>query len=306
MFDKTLFTIFGRGVNMYGICIAVGILVCLLVFFIYTQKKKMPAVMQDFSFFVAIIAIVVGFAFGVLYQAVYKWISDGVFQYSGITVMGGLIGGAAAFATAYFVGGKYYFKNGVNQNLHLKEFNKIVLVAPCCITVAHAFGRIGCMCAGCCYGMESNSGFTIYNSGANRIPVQLYESIFLFILFAVLSVLYFKRCNVLMQIYLISYAIWRFIIEYFRGDVTERGFFLGLYPSQWQSIVFLLGGVALLIIYKVKKIPFVLPKEQPAAETAKETGVAGDNVSLTTEIPSGNVSEDKIDKAEDKKDDNKS
>ena len=301
MLDQTLFTIFGREVKMYGICIAVGILVCLVVFFIYTKQKKMPAIMQDFSFFVAIIAIVAGFAFGVLYQSVYIWISEGVFTYSGITVMGGLIGGAAAFIIAYFVGGKLYF-TGNNLGLHKREFNKILLVAPCCITVAHAFGRLGCLCAGCCYGIESNTGFTLYIHGANRIPVQLYESIFLFVLFAVLSVLYFKRCNILMQIYLIAYGIWRSIIEYYRGDVSERGFFLGLFPSQWQSILFVAAGVGLLIFYAVKKIPYFLPKEEPVAAVA-----ANGEGTVETGVAAGEQAEQKSDgeQTDAKEDDNK-
>lgn len=273
MFDKTLFTIFGREVKMYGICIAVGIIICLLVFYLYTKKKKMPTEVQDFTFFVAIISIVIGFGFAALYQSIYKWITDGVFRYNGITFMGGLIGGVVFFILIYFIGGKYYFK-GKKEGIHKREFNKTFLVAPCCITIAHAFGRLGCMCAGCCYGMEAHSGFTIYNSGADRIPVQLYEAIFLFVLFAVLSVMYFKRCNFTMHVYLIAYAIWRFIIEYYRGDVSERGYFLGLFPSQWQSIVFALVGVALFIYYIVKKIPLILPKEEALVEAVAGEGAA--------------------------------
>ena len=63
-----------------------------------------------------------------------------------------------------------------------------------------------------------------------------------------------------MQAYLVLYAIFRFIIEFFRGDEV-RGQFLGIYFSQWQSIIFVLGAIALFIVYKKKGIPFVLPKE---------------------------------------------
>ena len=262
MLPDPLFTIFGQKVYMYGICIAVGIVLCLLVFFIYTKKGKMPTEVQDFTFFVAIIAIALGFVAAALYQSIYTWINTKHFNFGGdgITFMGGVIGGAAAFLLCYFVGGKLYFK-GPLLGIHKKEFNTTFRIAPCCITLAHAFGRIGCMCAGCCYGKESDVGFVIFNAGANRIPVQLYESLFLFALFVVLSVLYFKRCNITMAIYLIAYAIWRFIIEFYRGDVTERGYtFFGLFPSQWQSVAFLAVGVGLIIYYIVKKIPLFLPE----------------------------------------------
>ena len=57
-----------------------------------------------------------------------------------------------------------------------------------------------------------------------------------------------------MQIYLIAYGVWRIFIEFFRTD--ERGVIvLGLAPSQWQSFLFIAGGVALLLVYVFAKIP---------------------------------------------------
>ena len=105
--------------------------------------------------------------------------------------------------------------------------------------------------------------YGVVNKAGYYIPTQLYEALFLFALFAVLSVLYFKRSNILMQIYLIAYGVWRIIIEFFRDDhvgVLVKGSILT--PSQWQSIVFILVGIALLVIYKLLKIPFVLSKDE--------------------------------------------
>ena len=39
MLPNPIFELFGRGVYMYGICIAVGLLCCIGVFFLYTSKK---------------------------------------------------------------------------------------------------------------------------------------------------------------------------------------------------------------------------------------------------------------------------
>jgi len=58
-----------------------------------------------------------------------------------------------------------------------------------------------------------------------------------------------------MSIYLIAYAVWRMFIEFFRTD-ARGAVVLGLAPSQWQSVVFLLLGVGLLIFYYFRKIPF--------------------------------------------------
>ena len=76
-----------------------------------------------------------------------------------------------------------------------------------------------------------------------------------------------------MHIYLIAYGIWRIIIEIFRAD--ERGaFVLGLAPSQWQSIIFILAGIVLFIFYIYKKWKFFapeeLPEEQPVLEENKD------------------------------------
>ena len=283
MLPNALFTVFGNGVHMYGICLAVGIIMCLVVFYSYTKRKKMPSEMQDFVFFVAIGAIALGFIFAKLYQAIYDWIDKGYFDFygSGMTVMGGLIGGAAAFLALYFGVGKFYFK-GKNKDLHKKQFNNVFLTAPICITTAHAFGRIGCLMAGCCHGeLLSTSGYVfggIWMRGVAKgvwgyyVPTQLYEALFLFVLTAVLTVLYFKRVNIIMSIYLISYGIWRIFIEFFRADDVGELIPNTISPSQWQSIVFILVGIALIVFYVIKKIPLVLPKEE-AKEESVSTGI---------------------------------
>lgn len=281
MLPDPLFNVFGRGVYMYGICIAVGIIVCLGVFYLYTGKKKMPGKVQDFTFIVAVFSIALGFLFAKLFQAVYDWIDSGFsdfdFYGAGITAMGGFIGGAATFLIIYFLVGKFVFK-GKEEGLHIREFNKTLLCAPCCITVAHAFGRIGCLCAGCCHGkLLSTSEYVfggIYMRHAGEpagyyVPTQLYESLFLFALFAVLSYLYFHRSNITMQIYLIAYGAWRIFIEFFRDDY-RGAFVLGLSPSQWQSIIFIIGGIAMFLIYYFKKIPFRLKDERQEKSAASK------------------------------------
>lgn len=309
MLPNPLFELIGQGVHAYGICIAVGILACLVVFYLYTKKKGMPEEVQDFVFFVAIGAIAVGMLFAKLFQAVYNWIDTGVFNFynSGMTVMGGLIGGAAAFLAIYFGVGHFYFK-GKKKGLHIKEFNKVFLTAPICITIAHAFGRIGCLMAGCCHGEYLGKNFVlggIYMQGTTDgwgyyVPTQLYEALFLFGLFALLSVLYFKRVNFIMAIYLVAYAIWRIFIEFFRADMRGELIPGTLSPSQWQSILFILGGVLLVLFYVWRKIPLILPKESPTVTVAKS-----EDVSEVVEADSENISEEKAgNSGEDKSDKN--
>ena len=269
MHPDPLFKIFGMGVHPYGIFIGIGILCCLIVFFTYTKKFGMPSKVQDLAFYSAIAAIVLGFLGAKFAQALYVWFTTGVFNFkqSGFTAMAGFIAGALIFVAFYFGLGKLLFK-GENKGLHLKHFNTMARVAGCCIAIAHAFGRIGCLMAGCCHGayLGANPTFggifmeTPDKGSGYFVPTQLYEAVFLFITFAILSVLYFKRSNIVHVFYLFLYGAWRFVIEFFRKD--DRGFFLGLYPSQWTSILFILAGIVILIIFKKKKIPFVLSKKE--------------------------------------------
>ncbi len=263
MIPEPIFKLFGMfPVHMYGVCIATGILACFLVLFYFTKYKKMHLDVQDFAFYVTIGAIALGFLAAKLFQAFYDFIEDGVFDFAnaGITAMGGFIGGAAAFIALYFGVGHFLFQ-GEKKGLHIKEFNKILLTAPICITVAHAFGRIGCLMSGCCHGAYLGQEYVfggIWMRGSGLwgyyVPTQLYEALFLFLLTGVLALLFFKRFNITHIVYLIGYGAWRIVIEFFRTD-ARGAVVLGLAPSQWQSFIFIIGGLALLAFYLIKKLP---------------------------------------------------
>ena len=124
----------------------------------------------------------------------------------------------------------------------------------------HIFGRIGCFLAGCCYGIESDFGFTVHNNhlnpsinDVNRLPVPLIEAacnllIFLFILYL------FKKDKMrdkLIYVYMIIYPVVRFTLEFFRGD-EYRGFLFGLSTSQWISIILFVFAIVMLIIKRNK------------------------------------------------------
>lgn len=238
------------GIHLYGVMIAVGVLACFAVLFIIGKKKGIAPSFLDFTFYNAIFAIAFGFFSATLFQATYNYIDDpssGFHLGDGFTFIGGLIGGVVTFLAVYFALRKK-LSGTVMQLLPL---------APSCITIAHAFGRIGCAFAGCCYGKITDSALAMYNHGAMRIPVQLYEALFLFILFGVLTFLYMKKdFKLTLPLYLVFYGIFRFIIEYFRGD--ERGKLFGsdiISPSQFWSIIMVVIGVALFFIlnYLYKK-----------------------------------------------------
>ncbi len=128
------------------------------------------------------------------------------------------------------------------------------------IPLGHAVGRVGCFFAGCCYGMEYNGyGAVVYESSTNfftplgvpLLPIQLIEAVCLASLFVVLMILFFKgkqQDGKITLMYALSYALLRFVLEFFRGD-KERGVLL-FSTSQWISLAI----VAIAIVLLCKRI----------------------------------------------------
>lgn len=111
------------------------------------------------------------------------------------------------------------------------------MIAPG-IPLFHAFGRIGCFLTGCCYGQQIEEIVLNEYIHIDRIPTQLIEALFEILLFSVLILLDKKGKRKLLSIYMVSYSIFRFCIEFLRGD-TERGIFFGVSTSQWIAIIIL-------------------------------------------------------------------
>lgn len=166
--------------------------------------------------------------------------------FGGSVFYGGLLGGLLA--------GFIYCKK---KRVDLQEYSDIC--APG-IPLFHMFGRIGCFLGGCCYGIESEFGYTIHGNDllpmvndVNRFPVQLLEATLNFGLFLLLA--YFLKKGMfkgrLLAIYLFLYSIIRFCDEFLRGD-TYRGFLFGLSTSQIISIILFIGSLTYLIIFNLK------------------------------------------------------
>ena len=230
----------------YGLMIGIGLAVCFLLFWFFCDRLQFEKKYTNFITIDAVVSIAFGFFCAALTQSIYNYIenpSAGFKFGTSINFLGGLLGGAVFFLIIYFI----FRKKFTN---HFLEF---IAIAPVCITVAHGFGRIGCFLSGCCYGIETDSflGVQFPHLAHKVLPTNLFEAIFLFVLFGVLLLLTLKnkyRYN--MPIYLIGYGVWRFVIEFFRGD--HRGELItGLSPAQFWSLLLIVGGISLLIYYIV-------------------------------------------------------
>lgn len=129
------------------------------------------------------------------------------------------------------------------------------------LPLTHAWGRVGCFLAGCCYGKEYHGFLSVtypyselvpHLNEVPRFPVQLLESLCNILIFIILIIAQKKVKNVylLLSIYLLLYSITRFFDEFLRGDV-DRGVFGKMSTSQIISIF--VFAFSVFLIFKVRK-----------------------------------------------------
>ncbi len=163
-----------------------------------------------------------------------------------ITKIPDLFSGTAAFTSVLFFGG-FVFYGGLFGALSAVKIYSVVrridvgqlynMLTPCFL-LFHSFGRVGCFLSGCCYGIEFPVGFEMLTSpGVIRFPVQLAESFCDILIFSAVLILEHrkgKRTD-LLAVYMICYAVCRFLLEFLRGDEV-RGYFLCFSTSQWIAL----------------------------------------------------------------------
>ena len=169
----------------------------------------------------------------------------------------------------YLFGGAVYYGGlitGMLAGLLLARKKKLdndryADVAAAAIPLFHGFGRIGCFLGGCCFGVECKIGF-IYRhaiieeaNGIRRFPVQLLEAFLNFSLFFILwwFLRKSKYSGILLYLYLCSYAVIRFTLEFWRGD-DYRGFLLGLSTSQFIAVITFVFGLVMILIKRHRRL----------------------------------------------------
>ena len=285
MHPGALFEIFGLQVHAYGLFMALGLVACFGFLMWAFTKQNFNENSIDTILFVGVFGAGIGIFSEMLFQSFYNWLDDTSkpFQLGGMTFLGGLIGGVVGYLGIYFL---YIYViaprtkiKWLQNNMNAGLTDALPLI-PIGIVIAHSFGRIGCLFAGCCHGAYLGSDYVfggIYMQGTTNgwgyyVPVQLYEAIFLAVLGAVMALLYFKfNFKQNLGVYCIGYGVWRFIVEYLRTD--ERGTLIPgvpLYPSQILSIVMVAAGVGFFFLYKyVLKDKMKHPELQPPVREKK-------------------------------------
>ncbi|MBS1115324.1 MAG: prolipoprotein diacylglyceryl transferase [Nitrospirae bacterium] len=132
------------------------------------------------------------------------------------------------------------------------------------IAIGHAIGRLGCFCAGCCYGKPAEGlpwAVTFTNPDSLAIvgtplhPTQLYESAAELLNFLILITLRRHQTfkGQLFWMYILNYSIIRSVVEIFRGDEVRGFLFPGFSYSQAISVTMFVTALSFLLVLKGKK-----------------------------------------------------
>lgn len=236
--------------HTYGLMVAVGFLVALRVARSQFETFELPVELLDKTVLVLMIAGLLGArAAYFLIESREELVVDPLSFFrvweGGLVFYGSVIAG---LPTLYV----FARRNGL-AFLSLTD----AFAAP--LLLGHAFGRIGCFAAGCCYGKPTGLPWGVsYSNPASLAPLsvtlhptQLYESAGNALLFlATLAVSRRRpRAGVTTAFYCASYGLFRFFIETLRGD--ERGtFHYGASPSQLIALALVALGGALYLYGK--------------------------------------------------------
>lgn len=161
---------------------------------------------------------------------------------TGFVVYGGILGG--------FAGTLLYCRR------HKQPFLQYADLAMPSIALAQGIGRIGCLEAGCCYGVCTSLPIAVTYTTSTQAP----NGVALFPVQALCSVLDLALCLVLLAVarrphragtvllvYMMGYSAGRFAIEFLRGD-SIRGSVGTLSTSQCIALLVLCASVVTAIV----------------------------------------------------------
>jgi len=229
--------IYGEPLAMYGVMALFGIAFSLAI--ALAKHKAFHLRRRDVLLvitFAVIGALVGGWLFSVIgniiessgapdFWTAARWIQ---MLNAGSVFYGGLLG-ALGMAALWAKIGRIELKNVLNMGAYIG-------------LAFQSIGRIGCYCAGCCYGIELADGA--------KFPVQLVEAGYCFaMLLAFLIVKPERRWPrvPLFPVYLTIYSVGRFCFEFLRGD-ANRGSLWIFSTSQWIALA--LVSLAVVWLWK--------------------------------------------------------
>ena len=248
-----MFPITFLGISLYEVFIMVGMLIALFMADKMATRRGFSVGLQRHLILCALAGILSGLFGAVLFQGFYDFLETGEFSLkSGMTFYGGILVAVPVFLAVWFFASKP-FKLGEEAK---EKFPDLADIAACVLPLAHGFGRIGCFCVGCCHGKQTDAWYGVMMDGVKVVPVQIYEAGILFLIAGALLTVYILREKKkirweipLLPIYMSAYGIWRFLIEFARGDDRGKTIIPYVSPSQLVAILMILGAIAYILVW---------------------------------------------------------
>jgi phosphatidylglycerol:prolipoprotein diacylglycerol transferase len=236
------FTIGAVSIRWYGVMIALGVLV--LVIWMLREVRRGARLSYDTIITAALVAIPSAIIVSRLLYVIDRWVYIGdpgpIWGFEGLTIWGAVLGATLGI--------------WVYSRLTKFPFGHFMDLVALPTVLAQALGRVGCTINGCCYGVETSLPWgVVYTNpesyarlGVAVHPTQVYEIIFLLILFGALFALRkrFQPEGSLFLIYLSLYSAWRLSIDFIRDGTP---FLFGLHQAQVIGIVVLIIVIPILI-----------------------------------------------------------
>lgn len=237
------FTIGAVSVRWYGVMIALGVL--MLVLWMLREVRRGAKLSYDTIITVALVSIPSAIIISRLLYVIDRWVYVGdpgpIWGFEGLTIWGAVLGATLGI--------------WIYSKLSRFPFGYFMDLVALPTVLAQALGRVGCTINGCCYGLPTSLPWGIVYTdpesyaplGVAVHPTQLYEIVFLLIVFGVLFALRkrFQPDGSLFLIYLSVYSLWRLGIDFIRDGTP---FLFGLHQAQVIGIVVLLITVPILIL----------------------------------------------------------
>ena len=259
--QEIAFSIGSMKIHWYGILSACGFLSAMLALM---WKRHIAGVSKDNIMDIGMIAMFAGIAGARLFYVIqFHEQFEGNFLKVFRVDQGGLV----------FYGGFILSTIVLITYCKIKKINlaRLLDVFAPAVALGHAFGRLGCFMQGCCFGkpaVDSWLGVTFPAGSAPAYrypapatgdifmqkveslplyPTQLIEAGVNFALFGMLFFIAgrFKKPGRVAGIYVVCYAILRFLMEFMRGDHTHT--VAGMTPSQ-SVAVFITAPIGILMI----------------------------------------------------------
>ena len=237
------FSIFGYQIKFYGIIIALGMLIGII---IAVKNTKYRGLKPDDIYTVALFALPLAIIGARIYYVIfspykYTFLEFLDIRSGGMAIYGGVIGGALGVLLYCLI--------------YKKNFLALADVAVISLILGQAIGRWGNFFNQEAYGYEiTNSAlqwfpYGVYIESTNtwHLATFFYESICNLIVFAVLMILIrkVKIKGVIMASYFIGYGLVRVFVEGLRTDSLYWGIFR---VSQVLSGILVLAGIIIILL----------------------------------------------------------